>query len=99
MEQDFIKKIAEIMKDLECPKGFECTKSGFKNIYKTKRVANEYFTCIGTNSRICPHILPFGYSNFCTCPLFMCIANESYKGIVTVTVSYPLKVKPGVLFE
>ncbi len=91
MEQNFIKKIAEIMDDMECRKGFECVKNGFKNIFKTKRFAGEYFTCTGTDSYVCPHVLSFGFANYCTCPLFVYAAKEYHKSLETLDKGFPLQ--------
>lgn len=66
----------EIMSNMKCSKDFACIKNGFQNVLETRCFAGRFFTCTGTNSYMCPYLLPFGYSFFCTCPLFVHVAQE-----------------------
>jgi hypothetical protein len=74
MEKNDETTVEEIMSSMKCPKDFACVKNGFQNVLQSKCFAGKFFTCTGSNSYMCPYLLPFGYSHFCTCPLFVHIA-------------------------
>lgn len=76
MENNDAKKVEEIMSSMKCAKDFDCIKNGFQNVLQSKCFAGKFFTCTGSNSYMCPYLLPFGYSYFCTCPLFVHIAQQ-----------------------
>jgi ferredoxin len=61
---------------MTCPKDFACVKNGYANILESKCFAGKFFTCTGSNSYLCQYLLPFGYSFFCTCPLFVHISQK-----------------------
>jgi tRNA(Phe) wybutosine-synthesizing methylase Tyw3 len=71
------KTVEEIINSIECSKDFACSKNGFQNVLKSTCFAGRFFTCTGSNSYLCPYLLPFGYSHFCTCPLFLHIAQKN----------------------
>jgi hypothetical protein len=77
MENNTKRTVDEIMSSMKCPKDFACVKNDFQNVLKSKCFAGIFFTCTGSNSYMCPHLLPFGYSHFCTCPLFLHIAQKN----------------------
>ena len=77
MDNNANKTVEEIMSSMKCPKDFACVKNGFQNVLKSKCFAGRFFTCTSSNSYMCPHLLPFGYSYFCTCPLFLHIAQKN----------------------
>jgi hypothetical protein len=76
MENNVLKTVEEIISAMKCPKDFACVKNGFQNVQDTNCFAGKFFTCTGSNSYMCPYLLPFGYSYFCTCPLFVHIAQN-----------------------
>jgi hypothetical protein len=76
MENNAHKTAEEIMSSMVCPRNFACVKKSFENVLKSKCFAGRFFTCTGSNSNMCPYLLPFGYSYFCTCPLFVHIAQK-----------------------
>ena len=80
MENNGTRTVEEIMNSMKCQKYFACVKNGFENVSRTSCFADKFFTCTGSNSYMCPYILPFGYSYFCTCPLFGYIAQKNYRG-------------------
>ena len=63
-------QIEKIIMDMECPKDFECYKSGFAHIGKVKYAGIESFLeCSEEKPEICRFSLPFGYAYLCECPL------------------------------
>lgn len=69
--------VEKITSSMKCSKNFTCVKNSFQNVLQSKCFAGKLFTCTGSNSYMCPHLLPFGYSYFCTCPLFVHVAQNS----------------------
>ena len=70
-------RIEEIISKMECPKGFVCYKSGFADMGKAKDVGMESFVeCMEDNPQMCRHVLFFGPTAFCQCPLRVYIAKE-----------------------
>lgn len=63
-------QIEEIISGIECPKDFECYKSGFENLPKTRIiVSGEVVECLEESSRMCNLSFSFGSGYFCKCPL------------------------------
>ena len=65
-------EIEDIMADIECPKGFICYHSHFKQVCRAKDIGlDEYVDCSGesTSTLLCPFILSFGNRFMCRCPL------------------------------
>lgn len=70
-------RIKTIMISMDCPKDFECYKSGFSNICKARYHGLEEFAdCLEESDTICKFKLLFGYSIFCTCSLRVYIAKN-----------------------
>jgi hypothetical protein len=68
--QNHKQEIEKIMNGMECPKDFECYKSGFKNIGKAKDTAVESFVvCLEDRAWQCEYSFSFGSSYLCKCPL------------------------------
>ena len=70
INQEHKKQIEEIMQRMECPKDFECYRSGFENICKVKTVVpGKLIECLDESRKGCVFGLSFGSSIFCQCPL------------------------------
>ena len=62
--------IANIMRGMECAKGFPCYKSGFNNLCHAKDLGLESFIeCLEKRTKECKFSLPFGMTRLCQCPL------------------------------
>ena len=71
------RQIAEIMSQMQCPKDFECYKSGFEDLCKARDIGMEQFlVCLAENPRECKFSLPFGEGFYCNCPLRVYIAKN-----------------------
>ena len=59
------------MADMDCPKDFECYKSGFDTLCKAKNNGMKgYADCLEDQfERRCELRVPFGSGAFCHCPL------------------------------
>lgn len=69
-----VKRMAEGM---ECPRGFKCRKSGFKQIGKVRLLADgKVIECLEEDGRSCKFGLFFGSGVFCECPLRQYIARN-----------------------
>lgn len=70
MKEEDRKKIEEIMAEMRCAKDFQCAKSNFESLCKAKDFGLEsYLECLEEHPHDCPFTLPFGYTQFCKCPL------------------------------
>jgi len=70
MEEVHKKEIEKIIGRMECPRDFECYKSGFENRCTAKDTGIESFLkCLGENPGECKFSMTFGFSYFCKCPL------------------------------
>ncbi len=70
-------RVEEIIRDCECPKDFECYKSGFENLCKVEIVVRgRVIGCLDARARECKYAMPFGRSFFCKCPLRKYIAEN-----------------------
>ena len=96
MENNDTRTVEEIMSSMECSKDFACVKNGFQNVLQSKCFAGRFFTCTGSNSYLCSYRLPFGYSYFCTCPLFIHSAQKKYKSVKRLDVHSLLKEDRGI---
>ena len=68
MEQDIKKELEEIMGNLNCPKDFQCYKSGFENLCKAQKVGiMNYLLCLEEAS--CTFSTFIGDAYYCQCPL------------------------------
>jgi len=80
IEQDIKKEVEEIIGRLQCPKDFECYKSGFENLCKARDFgAERYLECLKKEPRECKFAVPFGYGFLCKCPLRIYIATKLKK--------------------
>jgi hypothetical protein len=80
MKEEDRKKIEEIMAGMQCPKDFQCSKSGFERLCKAKDFGlKEYLECLEENPRTCPFSVPFGYGHFCQCPLRVYLSKKLKK--------------------
>ena len=70
LSQKHRKQIDEIMQRMECPKDFDCYRSGFENICQVKTVVPGKPTeCLDRSRKSCVFRLSFGSGIFCQCPL------------------------------
>ena len=70
LSKDRRKQIQEIMQRMECPKDFECYRSGFENICEVKTVVpGKLIECLDESRISCMFGLSFGSAIFCQCPL------------------------------
>ena len=61
ISQEHKRQIEEIISGMECPKDFECYKSGFANVGKVKDVGIELLLeCSEEHPEMCKFSLPFG---------------------------------------
>jgi hypothetical protein len=80
MEEDYKKKIEEIIGQLKCSKDFECYKAGYENLCKAKDIGLESFLeCLEQDLQGCQFSIPFGNTRFCQCPLRVYIAKKLNK--------------------
>ena len=80
MKEEDRKQIEEIMAGMQCPKDFQCAKSGFEHLCKARDFGlDHYLECLEENPRICPFALPFGYGHFCQCPLRVYLSKKLKK--------------------
>jgi hypothetical protein len=72
--------IQEIMREMQCPKGFECYKSGFENLCKVEiGVEALLIECMEEKTMTCKYGLPYGLGCICKCPLRNYIAKNFNK--------------------
>jgi hypothetical protein len=80
MEIDHNEDIEEIIAQMQCPKDFECYKSGFEVLSKTKDIGlSLYVQCLEEKVFGCQFSVRLGSINFCQCPLRVYIAKEMKK--------------------
>ena len=62
--------IENIMRGMECAKGFKCYELGFHNLCHAKDIGMESFVeCLESRTKECKFSFPFGHSHLCKCPL------------------------------
>jgi len=70
MKNDVEKKIKKLLDSMECPKGFRCAESGFKDLCKAHHVEGKYFLICDEE---CPRECVFSFAeddtHLCLCPL------------------------------
>ena len=77
MKEEDKKKIEEFMAGMQCPKDFQCAKSGFKRLCKARNFGVEkILDCLEENPSACPFALSFGYGHLCQCPLRVYLAKK-----------------------
>jgi hypothetical protein len=70
-------EIEKIASGINCPKNFECYKSGPKKFCKTRDFGLEhYLGCLEEEPHACEFSLSFGNGYFCTCPLQLYFAKN-----------------------
>jgi len=80
MEIDHNEEIEKIIAQMQCPKDFQCYKSGFEVLSKTKDIGlSLYVRCLEENVLGCQFSVRFGSINFCQCPLRVYIAKKLKK--------------------
>ena len=74
------KEIEEIIGRMQCPKDFECYKSGFEILCSAKDIGLETFVkCLEEDPLECQFSMPYGHTRFCHCPLRIYIAKKLKK--------------------
>jgi hypothetical protein len=69
-QTEHIEQIEQIISSMTCSKGFECFKSGFKNLCKAKIVGDgKIIECSPENKRPCEYRFCFVDKSFCKCRL------------------------------
>ena len=76
MEQKHKDAIEQIMREMECPKDFQCYRSEFVKLCKAKIFLSGYADCLEENSELCKFSVPFGEGLFCRCPLRVYVAEQ-----------------------
>jgi hypothetical protein len=79
-ETDFQKRIEDMMRTFQCPKGYECYTSGFTKLCRAKDIGLESFVaCLCKDPLACKFAIHFGELFFCQCPLRVCICKKLRK--------------------
>jgi hypothetical protein len=79
MEESIRQKILKIIDGIQCPKDFECYKSGFENLCEMKDIGlDSFLECLDKEASSCTFSVSFGI-NYCKCPLRIYIAKELKK--------------------
>jgi len=80
LEENYKKQIEDIIGQMECPKGFQCAKSGLKILCKAKELMalEDYLECLEEQSIAisCKFSIQFDGAYFCECPLRVYIAKH-----------------------
>ena len=78
--QDNKKQIEEIIKEMDCPKDFQCYKSSFENLSEVGIVGDaKMVECIEESAKTCEFGHSFGLGFICKCPLRNCIARNFHR--------------------
>jgi hypothetical protein len=73
-------EIEKIIEKMECPEGFACYKSGFRNLCKAKEFGIEsVLECLEENPFDCSFAHAYGHLYFCKCPMRAFIAEKLKK--------------------
>ncbi len=64
---------------MDCPKDFECYRSGLESLSKVKPICGDLIECLEENCRLCKLGMSFGYSFFCICLLRGYIAKTFHR--------------------
>jgi hypothetical protein len=64
---------------ITCFSGFKCLEDGYEAIRMTRQFGSDLFTCVGAEPWRCQHVIHYGYSYFCLCPVFIRIAQDIKK--------------------
>jgi hypothetical protein len=80
METHHKKEIEKIIGQMQCPKDFQCYKSGFEVLCKARDVRlYSYVQFLEEDPRDCLFLLPIPHTKYCECPLRVYIAKELKK--------------------
>jgi hypothetical protein len=72
--------IENIIRGMDCAKGFQCYKSGFNNLCHVKDIGMESFVeCLESKPKECKFSFPFGLSHLCQCPLRIYLSKKIKK--------------------
>ncbi|UCC99206.1 MAG: hypothetical protein JSW66_04830 [Phycisphaerales bacterium] len=70
-------QIEQIIKEMDCPRDFECYKSDFENLCDVGIVGDaKMVECIEEDAHTCTFGVPFGRGVLCKCPLRNYIAKH-----------------------
>jgi len=73
-------EIKRIIGEVDCPKDFECYKSGFKKLCKVSDPGIlGLLECLDEEGKTCKFAMPFGYSRYCQCRVRKYIAKHMHK--------------------
>ena len=73
-------QIEETMREVECPKAFECYKSGLARLGNIQGIGSSGFLeCLAEDSQNCHFSLSFENPSACLCPVRIYIAREFTK--------------------
>ncbi len=77
MDQVTREQIEQIIGEMQCPKAFRCTESGFAAMCKAQDIdLKDYLVCLEDNPGTCTFSISFGDAYFCKCPLRIYIAKN-----------------------
>ena len=77
MEEAIRRRVEEIAAQMECPEDFRCARSGFERLCKARAYGlDNILECLEEVPTLCRYAVPYGYVNFCLCPLRTFIAQE-----------------------
>lgn len=66
----YTKTIQSIMDGMQCPKAFECYKSGFQGLCAARPAKDGRLTeCVMDRREACRFAVDFGLGRFCECPM------------------------------
>jgi hypothetical protein len=75
--QEHEDRIQEIMREMQCPRDFECYKTGFEKLSKVRIVGSGMLVeCLEEKAKDCGLKFSFGFGYFCKCPLRKYVAKN-----------------------
>jgi len=78
--QEHMQEIENIIKQMDCPKSFECYKSGFENLSEVGIVGDfDMIECMEEGAQTCEFGFPVGHGTICKCPLRNYIAKHFHR--------------------
>lgn len=84
--QEHDSKIQKIMRGMQCPKDFECYKSGFENLGRAGIVGDAIMImCLEEKAKTCNYGLSFGHGYICKCPLRNYIAKNYNRNYIEIS--------------
>jgi len=80
MIEQGIKKIEQLMEEIECFKDFKCVKENFNRLCQVRKFElDEHLECLENNPSRCPFAVPFIYWHMCICQMRMHIIQKLKK--------------------